>query len=126
MLANKEAIWEIVKIFHPEIDELNKSKIKAYLLYDWVHIRGCGVDIGIEFECHLMSGSKPLSDFEKELRNNKFRAWRFAGDSKYKLEKEKDFDSLRALYCQLVNSVISKHQIQKPTAKQMSDYYHKD
>lgn len=126
LVSNKECIWDIVKLFHPNIDENKKGEIKVYTKYDWVCINGGCVDIAIEFECHLMSGNKPLHLFEKELKNNEFRGWRFVSDSKYKLEDKDEFKYLKILYKKCLNDILNKHNIQKPTAKQMSDYYHSD
>jgi len=126
MLSNKNVAWEIVKVFHPEIDDSLKERLSINCQYDWVLFKTTGVSIGIQFECHLMSGSKPIHLFEKELKSNKFGAWRFVNDSKYKLEKEDDYKYLKLLYCSLVNDILKKNNIAKPTAKQMSDYYHSD
>lgn len=126
LTSNKNCIWDIVKIFHPDIEEEKKEKIKAYIKYDWVCIRGCGVDIGIQFECHLMSGFKPLHLFEKELKNNEFRAWRFVEDSKYKLENKEELRYLKVFYKKCLNDILKKHNIEKPTARQMSDFYHSE
>lgn len=124
LILNEECIWEIVKMFHPDIKESSKKKIKAYTKYDWICIEGPGISIGVEFECHLMSGKKPLHLFEQELKNNKFTCWRFVDDSRYKLEKEHEY--LKTLYKNVLNDILAKHNISKPTAKQISDYYHSD
>lgn len=124
--SNKECIWEIVKLFHADISEDKKDQIKAYTKYDWVCITGSDVDLGIQFECHLMSGNKPLHLFEKELKNNKFRAWRFIGDSKFESENRDNLKYLKILYNRVLNDILNKYEIKKPTAKQMSDYYHSD
>jgi hypothetical protein len=126
MLKNKDVAWQIIKVFHPEYDDSFKEKLSIQTKYDWIMLNIKGARLAIEFECHLMSGDKPLHLFEKELRNNKFRSWRFVDDSKYKVEKEKEFDYLRVLYNNLVNDILNKNKIPKPTAKQMSDYYHSD
>jgi hypothetical protein len=142
MLNNKEIAWQIIKVFHPDIlisydnnynDKIINAldRLKISLKYDWIMIdckiqTHISVSLGIKFECHLMSGDKPLHLFEKELKNNKFKVWRFASDSKYEIEKEKRFDYLRGLYNNLVNDILNQNNISKPTAKQMSDYYHSD
>lgn len=135
MLENKSAAWEIVKIFHPDIKGeypnnytdkiiITKDRLKITHQYDWIiielrvqsHIK---VHLGIEFECHLMSGPKPMELFVKEHDNNKFRAWRFADDSKYvQLDPEN--------YSNSVNYVLKHFEIPKPTPKQMFFYYHKN
>lgn len=141
MLNNKDVAWEIVKVFHSDILEEYPNKYKEDKMidtkgrllieskYDWICIRVSAqghltVSIGIEFECRLYSGFKPLHLFEKELENNEFRAWRFDDDSKsvkgivHEIEKE--------YYNTEVNKILVAYNIPRPTAKQMSDYYHSD
>lgn len=105
-----------------------KEKIQVHTKYDWVCIstHNNKVDIAIEFECNLMSGSKPLHLFEKELKNNQFRCWRFKSDSMFKLENKDEYKYLKDVYNTALNAILTKYNIQKPTAKQMSEYYHSD
>ena len=126
LISNNKCLWQIVKTLHPDIPEDKKSTIKAYTKYDWVCITGYGINIGIEFECHLMSGNKALHLFEKELKNNKFKCWRFVDDSKYKIEKDEQYKYLSILYNTIINTILIQNGIEKPTAKQMSDFYHSD
>jgi len=142
MLNNKDVAWEIIKIYHPDILEsysnnyndkiiTTKDRLKISIKFDWVVIelmvqKHIKVSIGIEFQCHLMSGDKPLYLFEKELRNNKFRSWRFYDDSKFILENKEEYKYLKVLYNNIVNNILNKNKIPKPTAEQMSDYYHSD
>lgn len=122
LITNSDCVWEIVKLYHPDFN--NKNNIKASIKYDWVIISAKGVSIGIEFECHLMFGNKPLCLFQQELENNKFRSWRFTDDSKYQFQQENK--TLEVLYSNLVNNILSNYNISKPTATQMFNYYHTD
>lgn len=141
MLNNKDVAWEIVKVFHPDVLEeypnihkegvmlTTKDKLKITLNYDWVVIylslqSHITISIGIEFECYLQSGPKSIDQFEHELKNNKFRAWRFWDDSKITLDDNYRKEIL--LLSEEVNNILNKHQIPKPTAQQMSYHYHKD
>ena len=121
MLNNIDVAWQIVKVFHPDIDDSLKEKLSITIKYDWIILRIKKVSIGIEFECHLMSGYKRLELFEQERKNNKFRAWRFVDDSKYNLD-----DCFKDVHVDAINSILKQENIPKPTAKQMSDYYHSD
>jgi hypothetical protein len=58
-----------------------------------------------------MSGSKSLHLFD---------------DNKFKLEDKDESSYLKTLYTDLTNSILLRNNICKPTAKQMSDFYHKD
>lgn len=141
MIKNNDVAWEIVKIFHPDILEeyphkykegkmiSTKDRLRIESIHDWITIKvSCqghvDASIGIKFECNLSSGSKPLHLFENELKNNRFRAWRFYDDSK----------SVKGIvpkseangYNDKVNALFIEHKIPKPTAQQMSDYYHRD
>jgi hypothetical protein len=140
LLLNEKCIWEIIKLYHPDILDsypnkykegsiLIKNRLKVTTRYDWIvielhvqtHIK---VSLGIKFECHLMSGNKPLHLFQQELDNNIFRCWRFYDDSKHKDEKGIEYDNLKKLRNFLVTNILSFYNISKPTAKQMSNYYH--
>lgn len=126
LTQNKECIWKIVKIFHPDFPYDKRGKIKVSTMHDWVCIDGPGISIGITFECHLYSGPKPLHLFEQEVKNNMFKAWRFGTDSKFDREKGGEYEYLRTLYKMLTQDTLIGYGIKKPTAKQMSDYYHAD
>lgn len=119
---NRNVTWEIVKVFHPDIDDANMFWLKVTTQYEWVilEIKKL-VSIGIKFECHLSSGRKPLELFEKELANNKFKAWRFCLDPNCN-----DKTQNKVLQNEKVNEILAKYNIAKPTAKQMFDYYHSD
>lgn len=119
---NKNVTWEIVKVFHPDIDDAKMSWLKVTTQYEWVilEIKKL-VSIGIQFECKLSSGRKPIELFEKELKNNKFRAWRFYSDPNCNDETQNEI-----LQNEKVNEILNKYNIAKPTAKQMFDYYHSD
>jgi len=120
---NKKYIaWEIVKVFHPNIDDAQMSKLKVETKYDWITLEIKNVvAIGLEFECKLSSGKKPLELFQKELENNSFRGWRFYLDPKCKDEADDEL-KLNAE----INAILTKYNVRKPTAKQMFDYYHSD
>jgi hypothetical protein len=129
LLKNKDAAWEIIKVFHPDILEEYKDRLKIYLKYDWVCIelkaqKNISVSIGVTFQCNLYSGNKPLHLFEKELKNNSFKAWRFYDDSKSIIGIVPDNEV--NMYNDKVNNILNRYNIPKPTAKQMSDYYHSD
>lgn len=136
-LTNKEnfhIIKEVVKLYHPNlketyVDKKGKEKsvwdsIKVYLKFDWVCISSDKIDIGIEFEVRkngqiIMSGPKPLSDFENAFQTSKFRAWRFVSDSKYSKEYPAPNNPD-------VNHILEKYNCPRPTAIEMSKYYHSD
>lgn len=141
MTQNTDVAWEIVKLCHPDITEeyispykkeviiTTKNKLNISCKYDWViislRIPEITVSIGIEFECHLSSGPKSIDLFEKELKNNKFRIWRFWDDSKCisdHLERSKESEKLS----DELKNILVKYKIPKPTAHQMSKYYHSD
>lgn len=125
LINNKDICWEIVKIFHPEVNLSLKDKLNINTLYDWITLSIKGnIDIGIEFECKLMSGNKSLHLFVEEVKNNSFKAWRFSKDKKFSLEKGEEYNYLRILYNKLLNDLLTINNISKPTAEQMSKYYH--
>lgn len=120
LAANKEACWEVVKLFHSTINDSKKDSLKITFKYDWVMLSvGTKVDIGIDFECTLRGEGWSINDFEKERKNNVFKAWRFKSDSLCE-------DDVDTEYMDSLNAILSKHLIKKPTAKQMYDYYYKD
>ena len=141
LIANEDCVWDIVKLYHPDIlDEypnkykeksiLTRNRLKTYSKYDWIIIKlyvqtHIKVSLGIRFECNLMSGNKPLHLFQQELENG-FRTWRFVDDSKYEKDGGIEYKSLETLRNSLVNNILSNYSILKPTAKQMSDFYHSD
>jgi hypothetical protein len=117
----RHVCWEIIKVFHPEIEDKKQSWFKVTTHYEWIVLQiNKSVSIGIQFECKLSSGSKPLELFEKELQNNKFKAWRFCLDSKFNNTED------TVLLNEKVNKILNTNNIAKPTAKQMYDYYHAD
>lgn len=119
LIGNKDACWEVVKMFHPNIDDSKKDNLKVSSKYDWVMLDlGKKVSIGLKFECKLSNGNKPIELFEEERLNNRFRAWRFADDSLFRTDVDSE-------YTEFLNSILSKHSIKKPSTKQMYDYYHK-
>lgn len=138
LIDNKEVAWKIIKVYHPDIQEEYPNKYKQTTIktldrlevvakFDWVCIKLMAqhikVSLGICFECNLSSGPKPYRLFEKELENNKFYSWRFIDDSKFK-RCDVGYTNLEHPDNNEVNRILNEHQIPKPTAQQMYDYYH--
>ena len=148
---NKHIVWEIVRLYHPDIETTyvspynNKNKesdINVSIKYDRIIISGkfnyipqpignrVSVEIGISFKPSFYGTGWKLNDFVNEHNKQKFRAWRFAfGDSKYDSksaiwnEETKEFDDKN---CPDVNNIMIKHNVPKPTPKEMMDYYYRD
>lgn len=119
-------MWEIVKVFHPDMDDYFKNRLKFNIRYANVYIELKEVSIMVKFECNFISGPKPISYFVNEVLNNQFEARRTGLDSKFQLEDKEKYQYLKILYKKLVNDILKRNYIAKPTAKQMSDYYHSD
>jgi hypothetical protein len=102
---DKETLWKIVKLFHPEIPNIARTnsgtvnvknvRMEACLKYTWVSIkfrvRGYGyIDIGMQNS----SNSSLWGKVTKEQMNNaltsgevKFDIWRFTLDKVYQREE---------------------------------------
>lgn len=118
--SNKDACWEVVKLFHPTINDIKKEKLKVSFKYDWVMLNvGRTASIGVEFDCKLSGSDWDIKAFEKEINDNSFKAWRFADDSRF----EDDVDEENT---KLLNAIFLKHGVKKPTAKQMHNYYYRN
>lgn len=89
---DKETLWKIVKVFHPEIPDTAKERIKeGGLLYDWVtismRIKGYGyISLGIDncYQTKLYGPYITKEKMQKALIDGTvtFRIWRFADDVK--------------------------------------------
>lgn len=102
LVSDRETLWKIVKVFHPDAPDSAKENFTAYLKYDWVtvkvDVRGYGtIAIGINNCNHNMSGDsidERSYEFALEDKMVEFQAWRFVSDRFYG-EKEAEAEMLR-------------------------------
>jgi hypothetical protein len=136
---NKYIIWEIVKLYHPDIPETTTSKkgiisktidkIKIYPKYDWICIEynyNGKIAIGLEFEVNLLGIGWKIEDFVKQYNNNKFKAWRFSDDSKYIPTDYSKEESERISNDPDINDLLISFNVPKPTPEEMIKYYYED
>ncbi len=136
---NRSIIHTIIKLFHPDLlDEYPNpykegktikldDRLKIGIKYDWITIEANipsygRISIGVEFNSTVMSGTKPLKRFEQSLIEDKFKAWRFYDDVKNKSYSEEGHETNNPD----VHDLLISLKVPKPTAQEMSDYYHQD
>lgn len=114
-----EVIKELVLMFHPEATEKQLATVKISQQYEWVLLKGMGkISIGMKFRHGFHGMGIKLSDFEKAYREGKFEAWKFYDDCNY---ISNDTNSHRD-----VTDIMNKHQVPRPSPKQMFEYYYED
>jgi hypothetical protein len=109
-----DTLWDIVKVYHPDIPEEAKGKVSTSLNYDWVciefRVKGYGyVAIGVDNCCQyaLWGDRVSKADMIKALQDGTvtFRTWRFSTDKLF----EKDIaKSLSPEHKQLENELSDK------------------
>tara|TARA_R100000951_G_scaffold10686_3_gene9023 strand:- start:20670 stop:21113 length:444 start_codon:yes stop_codon:yes gene_type:complete len=130
---HRDVAFALLKMFHPSIPEVYKgghrdfptiSKMRISTKHDWVTISivlkgefNLNADIGVRFPCELYGGDKDLEEFEEQRRNNDFTAWRFVWD---------DGDTEDVPKKNMIHALMELNSIPKPTALEMSAYYHED
>lgn len=112
LVKDKETLWTIVKIFHPDIPEtfetkngplsVKDNKLCAYLKYDWVciefRIKSFGVvSLGID-NCHQweLFGPKITKNMMQKALNDgtcKFHVWRFTRDEMSAAGQSKELEA---------------------------------
>ena len=113
---NRPIVYEIVKLFHPELSDLELPSLKIFTKYSWVTIDGRGVSIGIEFNPGFSGIGWKMKDFVEAFNKRSFRAWRFADDKKFKTHPHEED----------ISHIVKKHNIPKPTPTEMMKYYYSD
>lgn len=139
---DKDTLWDIIKIFHPDARDIEKHRMVVSIKYDWVMVKMSGhtdttqpvqISLGIEnSSLHPMiyGGPKPIKVFQDALDNNQvsFRVWRFADDDKYLKDQTGVLDQLKLdteLRKQAVELLKSRgYDLQ--TAFEMYTLYHQD
>jgi hypothetical protein len=140
---NKHKVWEIIKFLHPtlvledkyiskkEKERSNIENLHVYRNYNWVCISGTlfsngknyKIDLAIKFDMRFKDGSlilgpsQPMKSFDECYQCDNFRAWRFRTDSNYDELKLDKID---------INPLLKKLKVDKPTAKEMYNYYYED
>lgn len=127
---NKPILIEIVKLFHPDIESYKSPKsskplsnyLNVYFRYDWVCIKGNFpdnkyVDIGICFDIKLSGRGHYMSDFVRILKKDNFIAWRFNTDY---IEEDYPYNIKN------INTLFSKYNVPKPTAKEAYNHYYSE
>lgn len=130
----------------------HKRDILVNALHDWVVIQvpisksftsKMDISIGIDFLLYpgdefpkngLLAGELygpgwKLDTFEKIHKNSAFKAWRFSDDSKYLESAEclEKYGTMTPLEVNPdVNEILKKHNVPRPTAQEMFDYYYQD
>lgn len=115
---NKHILQEVVKIYHPDIEDKYLDEIKIGTMYKWITIDGKGVSIGIEFNPGFSGMGWKMSDFVKAYNTKKFRTWRFADDSKYVPYPNSNDPE--------VHDLLISRGVPKPTPTEMFKYYYSD
>lgn len=145
LLSDKDAIWDIIKLFHPDIPNTVSSfkgdkifnvrdKIEVYVKYQWVcisfRIREYGViDIGItNSNNHTLYGGGITKDDMKDALDNgdvKFRAWRFSLDKIYRENEELARKTEKSLDY-MAGRLLSLHGYKLVEVDEWFDYYYSD
>jgi len=115
---NRPIVHEVVKLFHPEMSDLELSSLKIGTKYSWVTIDGRGVSIGIEFNPGFIGMGWKMKDFVQAYNKKRFRAWRFVDDSKYIPYPNSNNPE--------VHDLLISYKVPKPTPKEMFKYYYSD
>lgn len=96
LVNDRETLWKIVRVFHPDVPDSARISFLASLKYDWVKVKADvkrygTIAIGINNCNHIMSGdSIDESSYEFALQDKmvEFLAWRFVSDRFYREKHE--------------------------------------
>lgn len=122
-------VQDIINLLYPDLKD-KKIEFTIKTQYDWVVITSTRkkISLGIEYLVSLngkniiMSGDKPLSDFETAHFKSKFRIWKFYDDYSYKSYTNEE----NIIHNKSLNELIKIYNIPKPTPREMFNYYHKN
>jgi hypothetical protein len=146
---NKHIAWEIVRLYHPDIEtkyispysgKEKEANIQIQGYYNGIEIKGkfnyipqptgirVSVNIGVSFTPRFHGMGWELSDFEREYNENTFKAWRFRyDDSKYiEITWNEELKIFESPTNYDVNSILTKYNVPKPTPKEMLNEYYSD
>lgn len=125
---NKQLILDIIKLYHPDLSEVDIKHVKVTPKYDWICLNSNIVSIGIEFRhpTDIWGEGHKIKVFERIHNTSKFRAWRFYDDLSYKKTEIIAGEIVADSNCPDINELFVKYNVTKPTPKELYDYYYRD